>query len=113
MAVIVPMGMLRRGFLSSPDMLAPAMMPVAAGKNTANTPQKVVPRKPVSGAPGNWPHQVGWNCSAPVKTVAKTETRESPITAMMMNWMRKARLALITAMAKSTAKVARSTTRAG
>ena len=36
-------GMLRRGLASSPDMLAPAMIPVAAGKNTANTAQKSTP----------------------------------------------------------------------
>ena len=35
----VPRGMLRPGFFRSPDMFAPAMMPVAAGKKTANTVQ--------------------------------------------------------------------------
>jgi hypothetical protein len=44
--------MLRRESRRSPDMLTPAMMPVVAGKKTANTPQKSVPRKPSSGAPG-------------------------------------------------------------
>lgn len=50
--------MLRRGSLSSPDMLAPAMIPVAAGKKTAKTPQKAIPEKPSSTEPGKAPHQV-------------------------------------------------------
>ncbi len=50
-AASVPRGMFRRGFSSSPLMLAPARIPVAAGKNTANTPQKSVPAKPFSGEP--------------------------------------------------------------
>ena len=52
MAASVPSGMLLRGSASSPDMLAPAMMPVAAGKKTAKTSQKLVPEKPLSGEPG-------------------------------------------------------------
>ena len=52
MAERVPTGMLFRGSRSSPDMLAPAMMPVAAGKNTANTAQKSVPENSFSGEPG-------------------------------------------------------------
>ena len=55
MAAIVPTGMLRRGSLRSPDMLAPAMMPVEAGKNTAKTTQKLVPEKPSSGDPAKLP----------------------------------------------------------
>ena len=52
MALSAPTGMLRRGFFSSPDMLAPAMMPVVAGKKTAKTTQKSAPWKPCSGKPG-------------------------------------------------------------
>ena len=52
MAHIVPTAMLRRGSFKSPDMFAPAMMPVAAGKKTAKTIQNELPEKPSSGAPG-------------------------------------------------------------
>jgi len=55
MAAIVPRGMLRRGSFSSPDMLAPAMIPVAAGKKTAKTTQKLTPAKSSSGAPAKSP----------------------------------------------------------
>ncbi len=109
-AAIVPMGMLRRGFFSSPDMLAPAMMPVAAGKKTANTTQKEVPLNPFSGEPGKLPMRVGWYCIAPVKTVANIEISASTRMPMMTNWMRKASPALTMAMPKRTAKVSRSTT---
>jgi len=43
MAHIVPFGMALRGFSRSPLMLAPAMMPVEAGKKTAKTSQKLAP----------------------------------------------------------------------
>ncbi len=39
-------------------MLAPAMIPVAAGKKTANTLQKAIPEKPFSMEPGKAPHQL-------------------------------------------------------
>ena len=39
-AAIVPCGIDLRGFSRSPDKLAPAIIPVTAGKNTANTTQK-------------------------------------------------------------------------
>ena len=48
MAQSVPWGILFLGFLSSPDILAPAMIPVAAGKNTAKTNQKSLPLNPFS-----------------------------------------------------------------
>ena len=39
----VPRGIDRAGSLSSPDMFAPAMIPVAAGKNRANMVRKLSP----------------------------------------------------------------------
>ncbi len=43
MAQRVPTGILVFGSFSSPDILAPAIIPVAAGKNTAKTTQKLLP----------------------------------------------------------------------
>ena len=39
MAAMVPTGIARLGSFRSPDMFTPAMIPVTAGKNTANTVQ--------------------------------------------------------------------------
>ena len=39
----VPMGMLLKGFFRSPDILTPAIIPVAVGKNTPNTVKNVSP----------------------------------------------------------------------
>ena len=39
----VPMGMLFLAFVKSPDIFAPAITPVTAGKKTANTIQKEFP----------------------------------------------------------------------
>ncbi len=84
----------RRGSSSSPDMFAPAMIPVAAGKKRAKRNHMSVPWKPVSGKPGKSPHIWGWCASSPVKTVAKTETSETTITARIRYWIRKAKPAL-------------------
>lgn len=43
MAVIVPIGRDLAGFFKSPDMFAPAMMPVTAGKKRANMVKKLCP----------------------------------------------------------------------
>ena len=55
MAQRVPLGILFFGNSNSPDILAPAMIPVAAGKNTANTIQKLLPLKSFSMDPLNDP----------------------------------------------------------
>ena len=44
-ADIVPRGIALLGFFNSPDKFAPAIIPVTAGKNTANTCQKSVSSK--------------------------------------------------------------------
>ena len=55
MAQSVPVGILFLGSLSSPDIFAPAIIPVAAGKNTAKTIQKLLPENPFSAEPLNSP----------------------------------------------------------
>jgi hypothetical protein len=112
-APMAPTGMLRRGFFRSPDILAPAIMPVEAGKNTAKTAQKPMPAKPVSGEPLNSPHHwMGWLKVSP-EMLKPIDTKEPIITARITYCTLKAKEALIKAMPKRIAKAAKSTSMAG
>ncbi len=93
--------MARAGFFRSPDMLTPAMMPVTAGKKTANTGQK--PGEPGSAARKS----VGAGSSSGPPN--RSETSDSPIAAMITYWARIAARAERSASA-ATAAVVRSPT---
>jgi hypothetical protein len=94
-------------------MLAPARIPVTAGKKTAKTPQKSMPLNPSSMNPGYVPHQVIFVTGCSVTGLPKIEISDAAITAMMRNWTRKARLAPTYAMARRTTNVKKSTRIAG
>ena len=51
---VFPEGIERAGSFKSPDMLAPAMIPVTAGKNSAKIVQNVSRRSPVRCWQRNW-----------------------------------------------------------
>ena len=71
MAESVPTGMARLGSSRSPDMLTPAMIPVTAGKKTANTTQN--PSERAADAP---------NISISVASSGFPKTRETSETTM-------------------------------
>ena len=83
MAAIVPKGMLLAGSFKSPLKLAPSMMPVAMGNNTANT--KLQLQRPLS-------HMVFTSCVAPVLVSLKFHHKLScrlskfhPVTVVFVN----------------------------
>src|SRR5210317_2002358 len=97
MAHKVPKGILLFGSLSSPDIFAPAIIPVAAGKNTAKTIQKLLPLKSFSGDPWNEPKlNASWAgiCMEPLYAAATIEIRDSTMTTIITYWVLMARLAL-------------------
>ncbi|MBA7473184.1 hypothetical protein ES707_08519 [subsurface metagenome] len=77
------------GFFRSPDMFAPAMIPVAAGKNIANTPQK--------SAFSKFPRRISSLFGSDFVSV--TERIDSPIMTMMIYCILMANLALVYEMA--------------
>ena len=75
-------------------MLAPAMMPVAAGKKTAKTIQKSAPEKPFSTEPRQSPQRTGvWPSPQPAG-LARISTRDTAMTPMITYWILKAKSAL-------------------
>jgi len=84
--LMVPNGIERRGSFKSPDKLAPAIIPVTAGKNTANTLQKPASSKFTIQS------ELSYRLS---RGGEKIDKREIPITVIMMYWTRMANCALI------------------
>jgi len=81
MASSVPLGIALPGFLRSPDMLAPAVMPVAAGKKMAKADQKPTP--PEKAGPLLAAKSLGSNSRAPPTMKLTTAISSTPSTA---NW---------------------------
>ena len=90
-ALMVPLGMLSRGFFKSPDILTPANTPVTAGKKMEKVYQKLPSEKsPISC--GLWLNPV---CPMMEKLPKNTEKSDTATIAIMAYWARTARLALM------------------
>ncbi len=98
MASSVPRGMARLGFFNSPDMFAPAIIPVAAGKNTAKTVQKDMPG---GDAMNSYAGGAGGKA-------VKMETSDPINTARIRYWILKVMLVLMNTIANRTANMEKS-----
>ena len=84
------------------------MMPVAAGKYTANTAQKLTPPNPSSGLPRKSPHHTMGLSIGPVNAVTAIDTSEPMMMAKITYCTLKASPVLTKVIKKMMAKMSRS-----